>query len=217
MGTILEAMTPDDPTSNKGALAQLVRMLTQYSQTIEPWAQAVATYMLADVRRRDESMWRQHSKDVSQAVRRELFTAPTGAVLGKLQKEQVTLIKSLPLQAAERVHQLATGQLYTGVRSTELQKHILETSNVTEARARVIARTETSRAASNLLQARAQWAGSDGYIWRTVKDFDVRDSHAAMEGKYVRWNTPPTLDKLTGHAGCLPNCRCFSEPVFPES
>ncbi|MDR8377773.1 phage head morphogenesis protein, partial [Acinetobacter baumannii] len=55
-----------------------------------------------------------------------------------------------------------------------------------------------------------------GYIWRTSEDGDVRPSHKAMNGKFVAWNSPPTLDNLKGHAGCLPNCRCYTEPVIPN-
>jgi hypothetical protein len=32
-----------------------------------------------------------------------------------------------------------------------------------------------------------------------------------MKDKFVRWDNPPTLDGMTGHAGCLPNCECWSE------
>lgn len=133
-----------------------------------------------------------------------------------MQAEQVTLIKSLPLQAAQRIQDLATGTIYSGARTDEIVKEILKTGEVTEARARLIARTETSRAASNLLEARARYVGSEGYIWHTVKDMRVRHSHEEMEGKYVRWSEPPTLDGLTGHAGTTPNCRCWAEPVLPD-
>jgi uncharacterized protein with gpF-like domain len=34
-----------------------------------------------------------------------------------------------------------------------------------------------------------------------------------MDGQFVKWSEPPTLDGLTGHAGALPNCRCYPEPV----
>lgn len=171
--------------------------------------------MLADVERRDRAMWKQNSADITKALRTELTTAPTGEVLRQLQADQVRLIKSIPTGAAERVHMIAEAGLTSGRRADILAREILETENVTKARARLIARTETSRAASNLVQARAQYAGSDGYIWRTSGDADVRDSHRDMEGTYVRWSTPPVLDNLKGHAGCLPNCRCWAEPVFP--
>lgn len=213
MGTVVKGIAPDGSVVNAGAL---IRALTDYAKLLEPWADAVAGFMLADVARRDKAMWAQNSKDMARALGRELQSAPTGDILRRLQTEQVTLIQSIPLQAAQRVQDLAEGTLLTSGRAADIAREILATSDVTESRARLIARTEVSRASSNLLQARATWAGSDGYIWRTSGDGDVRPSHEAMEGVYVRWAEPPTLDNLKGHAGCLPNCRCFAEPIFPN-
>lgn len=190
--------------------------LIKYAEVLDPWAKAVASYMVADVARMDEKLWRARSKELGQRVRREIRRGPSAALLSKLQSEQVALIRSLPLEASKRVHQLALEAIPTGKRAASIAREILATSNVTAGRARLIARTEVARASSNLLQARAEGAGSDGYIWRTSDDGDVRPSHAKMEGKYVRWSTPPTLDKLKGHAGTLPNCRCFAEPIFPD-
>lgn len=193
-----------------------MRALSDYTKVIEPWANAVAEAMVADVFRRDAAMWRANSKDLSRGIAREFLQAPTGDIFQALQQEQVTLIKSLPLEASERVHRIAQEGILTSARASELQKQIMETGEVTKGRAHTIARTETSRAASNFVQARAMYVGSEGYIWRTSADFDVRKSHQEMEGKFVRWSDPPTLDNLKGHAGCLPNCRCFAEPIFPD-
>jgi uncharacterized protein with gpF-like domain len=45
----------------------------------------------------------------------------------------------------------------------------------------------------------------------------VRESHKAMNGKFVRWDSPPTLsDGTTTHAGQIYNCRCYPDPVLPE-
>lgn len=153
---------------------------------------------------------------MGRSLRKEIEEAPTGEILEELLRLQVDLITSLPREAARRVQEIATGTLFSGARSDELRREILRTGDVTESRARLIARTETSRAAASLMQARAQHVGSDGYIWRTVKDFRVRHSHEHMEGQFVKWDDPPTLDNLTGHAGCLPNCRCWAEPVLPD-
>lgn len=195
----------------------LVRALTAYAKMIEPWAQSVSAFMLADVARKDASMWKRHSKEMGGLLRAEVDRAPTGAILRQLQDQQVTLIKSLPLDAAQRVHNLSMKALLTSGRASEVAKAILQTEAVTTSRARLIARTEVSRASSNLVQARSEYAGSVGYIWRMSGDSDVRDSHRDMEGTYVRWSQPPILDNLKGHAGTLPNCRCFAEPVFPEN
>lgn len=194
----------------------IVRALSNYAELIDPWAKSVAKLVLTNVENKDFRMWRANSQTMGRELRQQIAKAPMGDILRKLQAEQVTLIKSIPLQAAERVNLAAMSNLTTGERANTLFKVIMSTEQVSESRARTIARTETSRAASNLVQARSQWAGGDGYIWRTVRDLDVRHSHSQMEGKYVRWAHPPMLDGLVGHAGTLPNCRCFSEPIFPE-
>ena len=172
--------------------------------------------MLAEVERRDAAMWKQHAKEMGEGVRQAVTNSPVSYALTALQDSQVELITSLLFEAAQRVHDLSLESLIDSRRAAEVARDILATGHVTEARARLIARTEVARASSNLVQVRSQYAGSEGYIWRTSGDFDVRDSHAKMEGKYVRWSSPPTLDKMTGHAGTLPNCRCFAEPMFPD-
>lgn len=210
---ILKGLAPDGVVEDAGPI---VTALRQYAKVIEPWANAVAGFMLADVARRDKAMWFQNSKEMGVEMRRLLTNSPTGTALSNLQEQQVELIKSLPLEAAQRVHSLSLQSIIESSRASDLTKEILATSDIAESRARLIARTEVARASSNLLQTRATSAGSEGYVWRTSGDHDVRPSHRSMEGKYVRWDTPPTLDKLKGHAGTLPNCRCFAEPIFPN-
>lgn len=47
------------------------------------------------------------------------------------------------------------------------------------------------------------------YIWRTVKDSDVRPAHAVREGQTFSWANPPE----GGHPGEDYNCRCWAEAV----
>ena len=65
---------------------------------------------------------------------------------------------------------------------------------------------DTEASLSRALNAYAEligpWAlhiGSEGYIWHTVGDMLVRESHKKMNGKFVKWSEPPTLDNLTIH------------------
>ncbi|GAB2938204.1 phage head morphogenesis protein [Hafnia psychrotolerans] len=167
----------------------------------------------------DDAMWRERSVAISSGLR-DIMNSGTGQVTRSIIDEQVKLFKSLPLQAADRVydiHNAAIEAVVSGKRSSELTKEIMRTGDVTEARARTIARTEVGRASTALTQARSTAIGSPGYIWRTAEDSDVRHSHKQMEGKYVDWSKPPTLDGMTGHAGQFPNCRCYPEVVIPES
>lgn len=195
----------------------ITKALQDYAVMLTPWANSVAAYMVADVSRRDAKIWKQVSREIGAGLRREIDYAPVGGVMQEMLASSVGLIKSLPLQAAEEVHQIVLNNLPAGRRAASLIPQILELGSKTEARARLIARTEVSRTASLMTAARAQYAGSEGYIWRTVGDADVRESHAEMEGKYVRWDTEPKLsDGTRTHAGCIYNCRCFAEPVLPE-
>lgn len=193
----------------------LSRALRAYADLIDPWAKAVAASMLADVNRRNYSMFKRNAAEMGNGIREELRGARTGLALQELMAENVGLIKSIPLKAAERVHELAKERLVNSVRSTEMIQEIMDIGGVTERRAKLIARTEVSRANASLLEARSVDVGSEGYIWRTVGDHDVRESHKRMDGRYVRWDAPPTTDGMIGHAGGTPNCRCTAEPVLP--
>lgn len=215
VGTIVSGMAPRGVVE---APAELTQTLRRYAEMINPWARAVSARMIADVNQRDENAWAEAGEDIGRALRLEVRRAPTGAAMRQMLAEQVDLITSLPLKAAQRVHELAIEAVtQTGGRARELAQEIMRTGEVTKSRAMLIARTETSRTATTLTQARAQYVGSTQYVWRTSGDSDVRPSHRKMNGRVVDWDDPPMLDNLTGHAGALPNCRCYPEPIIPDA
>lgn len=201
------------------ALAAVDSALSRYADVINPWAQAVASRMVAEVAARDEAAWFEVSRKMGRALRKEIETAPTGQVMRERLAEQVKLITSLPREAAERVRALANEGIVQGTRPAELAKEILRTGEVTESRAILIARTETSRTATELTRARAEHVGSPGYFWRTSDDSDVREDHRILNGQFIEWSKPPIADRRTGvraHAGCIYRCRCYPEVVIPE-
>lgn len=212
-GVIIRGLTPEGGVPDPGVVENALR---RYAEIIRPWAKSVGTRMLADVSRRDEAVWKSLSKDMSRALGEEIQRAPTGEALRRLLDEQITLITSIPLKAAERAHKLALETRTSGARYGTIVEQIMRSGHVARSRATLIARTEVARTASGLTQARATYLGSEGYIWRTSEDSDVRRSHKKMAGKFVRWDRPPTTDGLVGHAGQLPNCRCYPEPVIPD-
>ncbi|SEI98742.1 phage putative head morphogenesis protein, SPP1 gp7 family [Azotobacter beijerinckii] len=212
VGMIISGFPPGDPE----AYPTIERILRQYSDTLHDWAIATASRMIADVNQQDRKAWVLRAQDMAKALRDEILNADTGVAMRGLLAEQVTLIKSLPLEAAKRVHELTLKGIEDSTRASEISQEILRSGEVSASRAMLIARTEVSRTAATLTEARAKAVGSEGYIWRTSHDGAVRESHKEMEGKFVPWSSPPTLDKLTGHAGCLPNCRCWPSPVIPE-
>lgn len=215
VGTVIDMLAPHGPTAESSNA--ITRLLERYAETLTGWAAAAASKMLFAVNRQDRKAWMAHSEEMGRQLTHEITSTQTGALFTARLAEQVVLIKSLPLEAAKRVHDLTTEALVDGRRSAELAEEIGKSGQVTASRARLIARTEVARTSSMLVETRARGVGSEGYIWRTAGDGDVRDSHKEMNGKYVRWDTIPALsDGTTTHAGQIYNCRCYPEPVIPE-
>lgn len=215
------AKTEDWPEAER----QIIEALGLYAETITPWAKATASSMLVDVSRRDEQAWRTVTQNMGAAVRLELAKAPTGVVYRQKMAEQVGLIRSIPLDAARRVHHLATEALATSGRAKEIAEEIMRSGDVARSHANLIARTEVGRASGAFTEARALHIESPGYIWRTVGDNDVRNvdgnpvgSHRLLDGKFIPWDKPPvaSTNGKRAHAGCIYNCRCYMEPVIPS-
>lgn len=215
-GEIVKQIAPAPGDMSATMLLQAI--LGRYAEALRPWANVTAARMIADVSRRDESAWAQTARQMGLSLLKEIKDAPTGHLLRGMLQENVGLITSLPLEAGNRVHALTLKGLETGARFNELQREILRTGEVTANRATLIARTETARTASGLTEARARHIGSDGYIWRTVGDADVRDLHRKLNGKFFRWDDPPVAGSSgeRAHAGQIYNCRCYPEPVIPD-
>jgi len=201
----------------KGGDPQAVQSrLRDYAKALAPWARQAAANMVRGVARKNDASWRAAAERWGIDLRGMLQADVTATITARVQ-ENVRLIKSLPGEAADRVGELAQKALLEGGRADTIAEEIAAQGDVTRHRARVIATTEVSKAGTALTRARAEAVGSEGYIWRTARDGDVRPSHAAMEGRFVRWDRPPTLDGMTGHAGEFPNCRCYPEPVIHDS
>jgi len=225
---IIEAFTPSDPQTpfSAAAIARIREALAHYSTAITPWARATAGRMIAEVNRRDRTAWEKYTQGMSAALRFELRTAPTGEVMRGLLEEQVGLITSLPIDAAQRVHERSVEALMTSARYPErtaeieaalAEMHPRQTEAWLKTRATLIARTETARTASVLMQARAQHVGAESYQWKTAGDWKVRPSHRKLEGSVQRWDAPPLSDPPDHHShpGQIFNCRCIALPILP--
>ncbi|MCA8339512.1 phage minor head protein [Burkholderia multivorans] len=208
------------PLGDLEAIPTIEQLLRRYAEALTPWAEATAARMLEDLNRRDEQAWMQQAQEMSRALRDELRRAPTGETMRALMAEQVTLIKSIPLEAAERVHRLTIEALEDSTRAAEISKEIQRSGEVAKSRADLIARTEVSRAATSLTEARARAVGSTHYRWVTSGDSDVRPGHRALNGKVFAWDDPPEVNEngriMRHHPGQIWNCRCYAEPILPE-
>ena len=215
IGRLVKGYVSDDPL-DATTITSLTQVLRQYADIISPWALHLVNNVFRSVDNADRTAWREHSKNMALALRKELDEAPVGDTLTEIMRQNVLLIKSIPLEAAERVHKLVQENMMQSRRASEVAEMIMKTESVTKNRATLIARTEISKASTALTQSRALFVGSDGYVWRTTGDMIVRKSHKSMNGKFVKWAEPATLDNMTGHAGGFPNCRCWTDVIVPE-
>lgn len=126
-------------------------------------------------------------------------------------RENVALIKTIPEEYFKKIETLVFNGTVQGRTAGSMIKHIQKVGKVTENRARVIARDQSSKLNSALNQQRSQNLGVEEYIWRTAGDERVRDSHRSKNGKVFRWDSPPPD---TGHPGQDIQCRCVAQAII---
>lgn len=203
--------------------------LKRYSQQLEPWAVRQSAKLLESVQRSNKRAYINKSKAIGLAIEFGAGEDMARKAAMILLNEQVTLIKSIPLEAGQRAQKIALEAALHGTRAepdedtiAELKKQLGLTTEVATSRAKLIALTETARATAAINQSRAQGIGSNEYRWHNSADEAVRHAHMWYRGKRIQgrifsWDDPPTLDDgTTGHPGTFVRCRCFAEPVFAD-
>jgi SPP1 gp7 family putative phage head morphogenesis protein len=198
------------------------------SEAFNEYAEAAAMQMVTHLFRDNGRTWRQAARENSQG--RQIYAAlqhelagPIGSQVRLLTQHNAGLIRSIPLHIAQEVNEKVLRESMKGVRASEiaemLKKQVPHMSNV---KANLIARTETSKTSTALTQARSDYVGARWYVWRSSEDSRVRESHDNMDGVIVPWSNPPSPEALIGersalghyHAGGAPNCRCYAEPLI---
>ena len=92
----------------------------------------------------------------------------------------------------------------------ELTESIMHMAEVNEKRAALIACDQVGKLNSQLTQLEQLQQGVDSYIWQTMMDGLVRDTHDARQGKRFAWDDPPS----DGHPGWAIRCRCSASPCY---
>ncbi|MCK4960464.1 MAG: minor capsid protein, partial [Planctomycetes bacterium] len=123
-------------------------------------------------------------------------------------ENNIALIKSIPEQYHTKLKGVTTEGINSGNDAFSIRKQIFELGQVTERRARFIARDQVAKLNAAVNKARQTKVGITHYFWRTSRDERVRETHEENEGKRFAWNNPPA----TGHPGEDYNCRCSPDP-----
>jgi len=81
-----------------------------------------------------------------------------------------------------------------------------------EYKVRRITRDQPNKAIGDLNRIRQRQAGITHYIWQTVGDRRVRETHSLLDGETFSWQVGSHL----GHPGQPIQCRCVAIPILPE-
>ena len=193
--------------TEKAASYQLQRKMERIAQlnlrlTIKEWNRAVKSTLGIDIRE-DYYMGAFYS-----------------AQLEKWIQENVGLIKTIPEETLDRMQKIVYDGFTRGRSTVRMVKEIQQAYGVGRRRAELIARDQTAKLNGQIQQAQQRDAGITEYIWYTCKDGRVRRRHREMDGKRLRWDDPPVVDKKSGrrcHPGQDFQCRCIARPVFNRS
>jgi len=127
------------------------------------------------------------------------------------------LIKDIPHKTSLQIAEQTRQALIDGTNLKDAKEAVFnimsERTDVSDSRAKLIARDQIAKLNGQLTMERQVDMGVDSYIWRTVGDERVRDTHADNEDQTFTWDNPPAE---TGHPGDDYQCRCWAEPILPE-
>lgn len=130
----------------------------------------------------------------------------------------VELVKTVPTRYFDRLRTDVEAAFAGGMHPDTLAENFQERYDMSENDAMRIARDQIGKLNGDVNQARQESLGVENFIWRTVNDNRVRESHADLDGETFPWSDPPE-DEDTGEAitpGSPIQCRCYSEPDFSD-
>jgi SPP1 gp7 family putative phage head morphogenesis protein len=130
------------------------------------------------------------------------------------------LIKDIPTKAMQQIADMTQEALMSGKVQDDLSAEVMDTFDerldVADSRCDLIARDQVAKLNGRLTQERQTDIGVDSYIWRTVGDERVRDTHEEVDGQTFSWDSPPGETDFN-HPGEDYQCRCWAEPILPET
>lgn len=139
---------------------------------------------------------------------------PISAEMAAAAKANADLITSIPAQYLDEVRDSVAKAFESGLRWESIAERIKEIGDITDGRARLIARDQTSKLNSAFNRVRQTGLGITRYRWSGAMDQRERASHRALEGQVFAWASPPVVDGEASNPGEPINCRCVASPQF---
>lgn len=164
-------------------------------------------------------------RSLERAVGVDIFINDT-ALLKSVEQEwfssQSRLVNSIVSQFTEKLQTIISNGVQFGSTYDDVAEEIEELYDITDSRAKFIARNEISNFNAGVTRQRMEDCGIEVYEWSTSQDERVRDSHKEREGKYFYWNKKEDGEINGVHVYATPdcnpgedfNCRCVAIAVI---
>lgn len=146
-----------------------------------------------------------------------MIEKPTRDLVPLFAKNNVELVKTVAPRYHDRLARDAREAFESGMRAETFAARLVELDDMAESDAMRLARDQIGKLNGEFNEVRQESLGITQFVWRTVNDQRVRDSHAELEGETFDWDDPPEDDDgETITPGSAIQCRCFAEPVFDD-
>lgn len=170
----------------------------------------------------DASLWKvekDFQASVSKLTIAPKLTDKEAETISKEWNENMQLwVKDFTEKQIKKLRKDVQASVFAGNRYESMIATIQKSYDVSQSKAKFLARQETSLLMTKYKQTRYESAGVKEYIWGCVSgsaNHPVRPIHKALEGKKFRWDDPPITDEkgTKNNPGQDYNCRCFARPV----
>lgn len=190
-----------------------------YEEFSKKFAKSLAKKGLAESR----GVWRKYFEAARKSQKGVIYANYSSfqkAQMYKVVEHNFKMIRSIPahiLQVYQHQYiKKLKSQVMSGTSSRgSFEKTLREAGHKNS---KLIARTETAKLQTSILENRSTDLGSPAYIWRSSNDQRTRESHRLMNSVVVFWrkndDEKPNIDNMFGNAGEFPNCRCSPRPIF---
>jgi SPP1 gp7 family putative phage head morphogenesis protein len=199
------------PPTTASQLATMQRKFGSVQQTASRLASIAAQKNLHGV---DDALIRRIQQSVGVDIRTVLTSDGIRDVLRDATQTNIDLIASIPTEYFDKLQSTLEKNWQAGGRWEDLAEQIERVGDVTETRAKIIARDQTAKMNSAFNKARQASIGIGKYIWQTSGDERVREEHAELDGEVCSWDNPPVIHGEPLNPGEDILCRCVAVPYF---
>lgn len=220
----LETIAGDASVAMDVSLASQARILTnalraKFQAAFNRQAQSLADRFARDTEAASRGSLHASLKELSGGIslKTSVLPPPVREAVKAGIAENVNLIRSIPEQYFQRLQGSVMRNIQRGDGTAGILRTVKALGLVTESRAALIARDQTSKATTALNAARMRALNVRKFEWlHSGGGKEPRKLHEDLSGQVFDLDDPPVIDDKTGERGLpgqLINCRCRMVPV----